>query len=201
MTSLHTTLVLQGNWDDAEALLAQASNAGLFQSYLQSCQPHAQWRRLHGLDADGDSPSKRGGHAMCIDPDNGHIYLFGGWDGYKSLDDFWVYDIPTERWRVISHSTALEKNGPIARSCHKMVFDTKSGCIYLLGRLGDGDMIPARPEDEEALRRAGERVGPRGSRSYCSEFYRYHARGLDAGKWDLLSFDTAVSMSCTYLRL
>ncbi|KAF8550620.1 galactose oxidase [Imleria badia] len=193
VTSLHAALVLQGNWDEAEALLAHASSAGLFQSYLQSCQPHAQWRRLHGVDADGDAPSKRGGHAMCIDPDNGHIYLFGGWDGYKSLDDFWVYNIQTERWRVISHNTALEKNGPIARSCHKMVFDTKSGCIYLLGRLGDGDVMPVRPEDEEALRRAGERVGPRGSTAYCSEFYRYHTRGLDAGKWDLLSFDTATS--------
>lgn len=74
-----------------------------------------------------------------------------------------------------------------------MVFDTKSGCIYLLGRLGDGDVMPVRPEDEEALRRAGERVGPRESTAYCSEFYRYHTRGLDVGKWDLLSFDTAVS--------
>ncbi|KAG6375664.1 muskelin 1, intracellular mediator kelch motif-containing protein [Boletus reticuloceps] len=161
VTSLHAALVLQGNWDEAETLLTQASSAGLFQRYLQSCQPHAQWRRLHGVDADGDAPTERGGHAMCIDSDNGHIYLFGGWDGYKSLDDFWVYDIQTERWRVISHNTANEKNGPIARSCHKMVFDTKSGSIYLLGRLGDGDVMPARPEDEEALRRAGERVGSR----------------------------------------
>lgn len=198
MTSLHAALVLQGNWDEAEALLTQASSAGLFQSYLQSCQPHARWRRLHGVDADGDAPSKRGGHAMCIDSDNGLVYLFGGWDGHKSLDDFWVYDIRAERWRVIGHSTALEKNGPIARSCHKMAFDTKSGCIYLLGRLGDGDVMSVvRPEDEEALRRAGERVGgagSRGSTAYCSEFYRYHTRGLDAGKWDLLSFDTAVSV-------
>ncbi|KAF8134289.1 Muskelin N-terminus-domain-containing protein [Boletus edulis] len=192
VTSLHAALVLQGNWDEAETLLTQASSAGLFQSYLQSCQPHAQWRRLHGVDADGDAPTERGGHAMCIDSDNGHIYLFGGWDGYKSLEDFWVYDIQTERWRVISHNTANEKNGPIARSCHKMVFDTKSGSIYLLGRLGDGDVMPARPEDEEALRRAGERVGSRPT-AYCSEFYRYHTRGLDAGKWDLLSFDTASS--------
>jgi hypothetical protein len=79
-----------------------------------------------------------------------------------------------------------------------MVFDTKSGSIYLLGRLGDGDVMPVRPEDEEALRRAGERAGSRGSTAFCSEFYRYHTRGLDAGKWDLLSFDTAVSVSCTF---
>ncbi|KAH7889083.1 Muskelin N-terminus-domain-containing protein [Phlebopus sp. FC_14] len=193
VTSLHTTLVLRGNWLEAEALLSKASDAGLFGDYLQSCQPHAQWKRLHGVDADGDAPTKRGGHAMCLDPDNGHIYLFGGWDGSKSLDDFWVYDIATERWRLISHSTAQEKNGPVARSCHKMVFDTKSGCIYLLGRLGDGDLL--KPADEAALRQAGEQSGGEPSRPvvYCSEFYRYHTTGLDAGQWDLLSFDTASS--------
>ncbi|KIK91363.1 hypothetical protein PAXRUDRAFT_830906 [Paxillus rubicundulus Ve08.2h10] len=195
VTALHTSLVLKGNWTEAESLITRASSAGLFHSYIQSCRPHAQWKRLHGVDADGDAPSGRGGHAMCLDPDNGHIYLFGGWDGSKTLDDFWVYDVTSERWRIISHSTSAEKNGPVARSCHKMVFDTKSGCIYLLGRLGDGDVV-SRPEGEDALRRAGERVGVVGegrSTPYCSEFFRYHTRGLDADKWDLLSFDTAAS--------
>ncbi|KAG1767395.1 Muskelin N-terminus-domain-containing protein [Suillus occidentalis] len=190
VTALHKSLVLQGTWAESEALLSEASSAGLLDAYIQFCQPHSQWKRLHGVDADGDAPSKRGGHAMALDPDNGLIYLLGGWDGQKSLDDFWVYDVSAERWRVISHSTSIEKNGPIARSCHKMVYDTKSGCIYLLGRLGDGDIL--KPEDnQELLRRAGE--VPDGSKStpYCSEFFRYHTRGLDVGKWDLLSFDTA----------
>jgi hypothetical protein len=190
VTALHSSLVLQGTWTDSEALFSEASSAGLLDAYIQSCQPHSQWKRLHGVDADGDAPSKRGGHAMALDPENGLIYLLGGWDGQKSLDDFWVYDVSAERWRVISHSTSIEKNGPIPRSCHKMVYDTRSGCIYLLGRLGDGDIL--KPEDhQELLRRAGET--PDGSRStaYCSEFYRYHTRGLDVGKWDLLSFDTA----------
>ncbi|KAG2135782.1 Muskelin N-terminus-domain-containing protein [Suillus clintonianus] len=192
VTALHSSLVLQGNWTDSETRLLEASSAGLLDAYIQFCQPHSQWKRLHGVDADGDAPSKRGGHAMALDPENGLIYLLGGWDGQKSLDDFWVYDVTAERWRVISHSTSAEKNGPIARSCHKMVYDTKSGCIYLLGRLGDGDIL--KPEEhQELLRRAGEI--PDGSRStpYCSEFFRYHTRGLDVGKWDLLSFDTAAS--------
>ena len=77
-----------------------------------------------------------------------------------------------------------------------MVVDTKSRCVYLLKRLGDRDVMPVMPEDREMLRRAGERVGSlRAVTAYCSEFYRYHTpRGLDAGKWDLLSFDTAVSV-------
>jgi muskelin len=192
VTALHLSLVLQGKWADSEELLSEASSAGLFDAYIQFCQPHSQWRRLHGVDADGDAPSKRGGHAMALDPENSLIYLLGGWDGQKSLDDFWVYDMNAERWRVISHSTSLDKNGPTARSCHKMVYDTKSGCIYLLGRLGDGDTLKT-DEHQELFRRVGETLDGSRLTPYCSEFFRYHTRGLDAGQWDLLSFDTAVS--------
>ncbi|KAH7925639.1 hypothetical protein BV22DRAFT_1119428 [Leucogyrophana mollusca] len=192
LTALHTALVLNGSFSAAESLLTNLSDAGLFDDYLRSRQPHAQWTRLEGIDADGDShaPSPRGGHAMCIDPDGGFIYLFGGWDGQRSLDDFWMYNIKAGRWRLLSPSTAAEKNGPVARSCHKMCFCTKSGCIYLLGRMEDGDITG--PVDEEAMRMAGENAAERPT-ARCSEFYRYHTRGLDAGKWDLLSFDTASS--------
>lgn len=192
VTALHSSLVLQGKWTDSEALLSEASSVGLLDDYIQFCQPHSQWRRLYGVDADGDAPSERGGHAMALDPENGLIYLLGGWDGQKSLDDFWVYDVSAERWRVISHSTSLEKNGPVARSCHKMVYDTKAGCIYLLGRHGDGDILKT-DEHQELFRRAGETLDGSRSGAFCSEFFRYHTRGLDAGKWDLLSWDTAVS--------
>ncbi|KAH7910095.1 Muskelin N-terminus-domain-containing protein, partial [Hygrophoropsis aurantiaca] len=197
LTTLHTSLVLDGSFARAESLLAQISAAGLFDDYLRARQPHAAWTRLEGVDADGDAcaPSRRGGHAMCIDPDDGVIYLFGGWDGHKSLADFWAYDIKTGRWRVISANTEVEKNGPVARSCHKMCFCARTGCIYLLGRMGDGDIgagVGAGNGSEEAMRMAGENPGERPT-ALCSEFYRYHTRGLDVGKWDLLSFDTASS--------
>lgn len=152
---------------------------------------------MHGVDADGDVPSKRGGHAMCIDHSKQVIYLFGGWDGRKSLDDFWQYDIQGERWRVLSHSTSSEKNGPEPRSCHKMVFDAKTGCIYLLGRLGDKDGLRIDGQGDAAgsgAQRSEESAGEGNTATpFCSEFHRYHTRGLDAGKWDLLSFDTLVS--------
>jgi hypothetical protein len=199
ITQLYSTLVLQGDWAATQSLLPKLSDAGLFDAYLHSCQPHAVWKQLHGVDADGDTPSKRGGHAMCIDQEKQIIYLFGGWDGQKSLDDFWQYDIQEERWRLLSHNTSSEKNGPEPRSCHKMVFDAKTGCIYLLGRLGDKDGLREAVEGDlersEALQdedAAGDEVTPT---PYCSELHRYHTRGLDAGKWDLLSFDTAVSVT------
>jgi hypothetical protein len=134
---------------------------------------------------------------MCIDQAKQVIYLLGGWDGQKSLDDFWQYDIREERWRVLSHSTSSEKNGPEPRSCHKMVFDSKTGCIYLLGRLGDKDGLrqDGEVDADSNAQQDGETSGDGNTATpFCSEFHRYHTRGLDTGKWDLLCFDTAVSL-------
>ncbi|KAF8634267.1 hypothetical protein AX17_004224 [Amanita inopinata Kibby_2008] len=141
VTQLHTNVVLQGDWSRAEELLVKLSSAGLFASYLQSCQPYASFNLLCGTDADGDVPCPRGGHAMCIDPVNDQIYLHGGWDGEKCLDDFWMYEVKRDKWKVLSLGTTQEINAPGPRSCHKMVFDSKTGSIYLLGRLADTDQL------------------------------------------------------------
>jgi muskelin len=169
--------------------LHQLSEASLFETYLRSRQPYSSWKKLTGTNADGDVPSPRSGHAMCIDHQNGLVYLFGGWDGEKSLDDFWVYDTKEDRWRILSYRTGPERNAPGARSCHKMVFDHKTGSIYVLGRLSDEDTL--KPSGE-TTRRTGAALEPEDD-SICSEFYRYHTRGADRGKWDFLAFDTAVS--------
>lgn len=140
VSELYDAIVLRGDWSQAELCLQELARSGLLDDFILSCVPRACWKRLRGTDANGDTPSKRGGHAMCMDVDQGLIYLFGGYDGRKSLDDFWVYNVREERWNVISHSSSKEeKNGPGPRACHKMIFDQKSGCIYLLGRLGDSD--------------------------------------------------------------
>ena len=218
ITKLHESIVLQGDWIRSEQLLEEISSAGLFDSYLQSRQPYAEWTHLSGTDADGDVPPARGGHAMCIDPINEMIYLFGGYNGAKSLDDFWVYNICDDKWRMLCHSTTDEQNAPGARSCHKMVFDTKTGCIYVLGRLNDSDELreptsmairnrtngghpgpfypSPRRQQEGATPAAVASEGTSETKTYCSEFYRYHTRGLLAGKWDFLSIDTAVGYFC-----
>ena len=161
-----------------------------------------RWTRICGLDPDGDVPCRRGGHAMCIDEDAGLVYLFGGWDGQRSLDDFWVYDIAKDAWKCLSVATSRDKNGPGPRACHKMVFDSKTGSIYLLGRLSEGDgqgIETQRRHSMPEMRSEGLRDAPLpwphatemmgglplepgaatilGSAypSQCSEFYRYHA--------------------------
>lgn len=206
VTQLHESIVLQGDWARSEQLLQQLSSEKLFDSYLQSREPYAEWTRLSATDTNGDVPPARGGHAMCVDPVDEMIYILGGWDGDKSLDDFWVYSIREDKWKLLSHGTTQEPNAPGARSCHKMVFDTKTGGIYVLGRLSDSDAL--REPSSVDIRRISVRnsetnsenqqqlheqtISPSETKTYSSEFYRYHTRGVLAGKWDSLSSDTNV---------
>ncbi|KAJ7723519.1 Muskelin N-terminus-domain-containing protein [Mycena metata] len=184
VTELHESVVLQGNWAKAEQNIQRMSHTDLFDEYRYSKQCHSVWKRLSGQDADGDVPSPRGGHAMCVDSVAGVIYLFGGWDGKKSLDDFWAYDIKLEKWRVLSYATAKDRDAPGARSCHKMVFDTLTGAIYVLGRLSDEDA-----QKMEVQPPPGDAAPP--TKLGC-EFYRYQTRGSMAGRWEFLSSDPQI---------
>lgn len=189
VTELHESVVLQGNWASAEQIVQHISQTDLFDEYRHSKQARSLWRRLSGKDANGDVPSPRGGHAMCVDPVGGMIYLFGGWDGKKSLADFWEYDIKQDKWHVLSYDTAKDDNAPGARSCHKMVFDTRTGHIYVLGRLDDADaqkFDSAPPPGDAPPPAPAAKTGP--------EFYRYQTRGSSSGKWELLSADPQVRL-------
>lgn len=207
--------LMSGDWSFVESLIETASNDALFDGYTQACDPKALWRRLNGANPDGDAPSPRGGHQMCIDSEAGLIYLFGGWDGEKSLDDFWVYTISEGRWKILSSSTALD-NGPGPRCCHKMVFDPLFGYIYLLGRLADGEGLrspsPAHtvtladPQDNTTAPievganpisqgTASTSTAENAPRRFPSDFYRYATREPNPVKWTVLSEDTAVSQS------
>lgn len=131
---LHNALVLQGLFPEAESLLSTCAEEGLFSSSILAFQPSALWSRINILgDPEGvtTQPSARGGHAMCIDKQAGHIYMFGGWDGKKSLQDFWLWSIHEMKWKF------LGSDGPAPRACHKMVFDENTGDIYLFGRLDE----------------------------------------------------------------
>ncbi|KAI0084905.1 Muskelin N-terminus-domain-containing protein [Irpex rosettiformis] len=210
ISALYESLVIEGNFSHCEELLRSMAELSLFSSSLLSSQPYSRWTRLHAVDADGDAPSARGGHAMCIDPENSKIYLLGGWDGQKSLDDFWMYDIKTDKWTVLSYSTSRDPHGPGPRACHKMVFDSKTGDIYVFGRLSDSR--PARPESSEEPHNGGVTVSPITSpipqtspvaasssrnlptsswSAYPAQLYRYSARGRKSGQWELVTDDTA----------
>ena len=78
-------------------------------------------------------PTSRGGHQLVLDYISQNIYLFGGWDGTQDLADFWVYNVPSNKWTQLSSDTESE-GGPPPRSCHKMVLDPNYRQIFVLGR-------------------------------------------------------------------
>ncbi|KAI0268725.1 Muskelin N-terminus-domain-containing protein [Gloeopeniophorella convolvens] len=183
VTRLYESLVADGDWAEAERVLQHAADAGLFDAFARTAPVHAAWARLRGASADGDTPRQRGGHAMCIDEAAGQIYLYGGWDGERSLDDFWMYAVADGAWRVVPQPPGAVWPG--RRSCHRMVFDPKMGRIYLLGSLGVSD---DELNDPVRARSSGS-----AEPAQRADFYVYHTRGEYAGTWELLASNTETS--------
>ncbi|RHZ78628.1 hypothetical protein Glove_158g98 [Diversispora epigaea] len=162
ITELYTQLVTNGNFQETEKMMIEASEKGLFEEYIRGCSYKHLWKKI---DVDGESPCIRGGHQMCIDVEAGHIYLLGGWDGDKNLSDFWVYIINNNKWKLISSNTR-EQGGPSPRSNHKMILDPSTKQLYVLGRF-IGDI--------------------RGHENFVSDFYRYN---IKTNEWLLLCENT-----------
>lgn len=131
LSELYDRLVIHGNFEMVENILKSASEKGLLDEYTEGDEYNVVWRRI--TQDDGEAPCVRGGHQMCINPSNGAIYMFGGWDGFTDLADLWTYDPDTQRWRCISRDTS-EQGGPGPRSCHKICIDPIYNRIYILGR-------------------------------------------------------------------
>ncbi|TPX48357.1 hypothetical protein SeMB42_g03037 [Synchytrium endobioticum] len=142
LSELHKSLVSNGDFAHTEKLLIQAADRNLFQDHIASCEYKPFWRKILPAD-DGceETPCMRGGHQMTIDVQSGFIYMIGGWDGSRDLPDFWAYDQNSRLWMCISADTA-RNGGPGPRSCHKICWDPKSRCLYLLGRYVDPDNRP-----------------------------------------------------------
>jgi len=194
VTRLYDSIVSEGSWAEAERVLQLAAGTGLLDTFSREAPAQAKWTRLCGTSADGDTPRQRGGHAMCIDEAAGRIYLYGGWDGERSLDDFWAYSIAEGQWHVVPRHEEDAPVWPGRRSCHKMAFDAGTGRIFLLGCLGvsDDDLMretepPARARSSGAADAGDPRAPAR-----RADFYAYHTRGDDAGTWELLSANTEV---------
>jgi len=198
VTRFYDSVVSDGNWAEAERVLQLAADAGLFDTYAREAPAQATWRRLCGTSADGDAPGERGGHAMCIDEAVGSIYLYGGWDGERSLDDFWMYSITEGRWHIVPRND--DAVWPGRRSCHKMAFDAGTGRIYLLGCLGVSD-DDLRETDPVRTRSSGTSSSEPRPPTQRPDFYAYHTRGDLAGTWELISANTEVSEIFSRCRL
>ncbi|KAJ3265912.1 Muskelin 1, intracellular mediator containing kelch motif [Chytriomyces hyalinus] len=164
LTQLHDSLVMNGDFSVAEDIVQQAYTRDLYTEYVRECSYKPEWRRIkHEVT---ETPCMRGGHQMCMDSDAGLIYLFGGWDGQKDLNDFWSYNVVSKQWTCISLDTR-RMDGPGPRSCHKICFDTGTRSIYTMGRYVDPENRPNVNLD--------------------NDFWRYD---IETARWSRISFNT-----------
>ena len=177
VTRFYDSVVSDGNWAEAERVLQLAADADLFDTYARAAPAQATWTSLSGTSADGDALRQRGGHAMCIDEAAGGIYLYGGWDGERSLDDFWVHSLAEGRWRAVPRrENVVWPDWPGRRSCYKMAFDAGTGRIYLLRCLSVSD-DDLREGDPARARSPGGSAGEPWPPTQRADFYAYHTRG------------------------
>lgn len=58
-----------------------------------------KWELYHQPTKDARAPVPRGSFGM--DAANGDIWVFGGTDGTKQLNDLWCFNIESKTWREI----------------------------------------------------------------------------------------------------
>ena len=104
------------------------------------------WERVFGdtwtYDVDTDewteltpavSPPARDYHALVRDPEEQHLFLYGGMDDYDASgevpkDDVWTYDYAANTW------TELEETGaPSARAWYGAAYDHATGDVLIFG--------------------------------------------------------------------
>lgn len=170
LTELHRRLVIEGDFEGCEDLMEKAMKDKFCSHYINHQEYKAKWinmSRYTTPQADG-VPGMRGGHQMCMDDLNNHVYLLGGWDGTKDLSDFWRYEVDRATWVCLSRDTDND-GGPSARSCHKICIDCENGKLYTLGRYLDSSK--------------------RSASTVKNDFHVYH---IGERRWDVLSSDTAL---------
>ena len=105
-----------------------------------------------GITSPLNVPGSRSSHSMALDAKMKKVYVFGGYGFAKlagsmgALNDLWEYDIVTARWVWVSGASAVNQPGtygqqgvaalgniPRARDSSDMVFDGRSGALYVFG--------------------------------------------------------------------
>ncbi|CAO3610091.1 unnamed protein product [Cunninghamella echinulata] len=169
LSQLHTALVEDGDFEKVESLMDQADETyHIFQLFTDQSKYQPVWKQLQPIPTkNGQVPSGRGGHQMCIDDEHKRIYLHGGWNGKLNLADFWYYSIIENKWHLLSQDTGKD-GGPTARSCHQICLDSSSRSIFVFGHVVDSHSSSIT--------------------SHTADFYRYF---IDSNQWVKIDDHTA----------
>lgn len=148
LTSLHTTLVVEGDFERAEEIVRSAfleQGLGLEWDSGRGGST-GEWKRLSSPAKDGGvAPSGRGGHQLVLV--NRKLLCFGGWDGKSTnFNDLWEWSVDEEvhidgsdstktnrDWNLLQGNTTDSSDRPQGRSCAQFVLDHSTGWCYLLG--------------------------------------------------------------------
>jgi len=75
-------------------------------------------------------PSSRGLHSAIYDPVSDRMLVYGGFDGFTSLDDLWALSLSgTPAWSVLTPSGT----GPGSREYHRAIYDPILNSMVLFG--------------------------------------------------------------------
>jgi hypothetical protein len=94
-------------------------------------------RRWSRVASDGSKPPPREDHSLVLDTGNDRLMLFGGEDGQTS-NETWAYDLSTNRWENITHTSAP------ARQEHIAVYDPRGRRMLVFG----GTSSDRTPDDQ-----------------------------------------------------
>lgn len=117
---------------------------------------------------------------MCLDPERRQLFLLGRYldtvrrNVEKLKSDFYVYDIDSDKWTLISDDTAAV-GGPELIFDHQMLMDVEKQTIYIFG----GRILTPQSSQEEST--TGE--------SSFSGLFSYH---VPTGTWKKLACDQVI---------
>jgi N-acetylneuraminic acid mutarotase len=130
-------------------------------------------------DYQSNVPVGRSAHTTVIY--NDEIYMFGGWNGRDTNNDFYVYNITTGRWSKVEYSGDMPEQ---RRSHSAAIVDHK---MYIFGGFdGDNNSLPYMHEFD-CISKVWRSIKGKGdipcSRSRCKMIY-FNRKLVIMGGWD-----------------
>lgn len=87
---------------DSMYLFGGYSNGTMGYSDIDVYAVHLLSRSVERIPAVGEAPSDRSAHSAVVYHD--HMYIFGGWDGTTTNNDFHAFHIPSRTWARVEYS-------------------------------------------------------------------------------------------------